>query len=420
MVWSRQKCSGAATNSNQDEFSKEDRVNRADVVIVGGGVNGASTAFHLTRAGVKRVIVCEQRHLGAGATGKSGALVRTHYTNEPETRLAFASHAYFANWAEIVGGDCGFRRVGLIVLAPREYLGDLEANVAMHRRVGVDARVITAAEAREIDPSLNVDDVTHVAYEPNSGYADPNATTYSFARAAMDRGAEFRLDTRVLRVLTEGARVTGVETTGGSITAPAVVVCAGGWANHLFRPLGLDFGLVPGLARVTIFRWAFDRSPNHPTYIDHVNHTWARPHDGNCTLIGVESRTAPLPTDPDAYAEAVTQDYVEDCRAALVKRFPAMRHSTVRGNWQGVIMRSPDSAPIIDQVPAHAGLFCMAGDSGTSFKTSPAIGKCLAEWIVDGAPKTVDLRPFRSTRFAEGRPRIDEHNYGTAPATVSR
>jgi len=97
-----------------------------------------------------------------------------------------------------------------------------------------------------------------------------------------------------------------------------------------------------------------------------------------------------------------------------------MRHGTVRGNWQGVIMRSPDSVPIIDRIPAYAGLFCMTGDSGTSFKTSPAIGKCLAEWIVDGAPKTVDLRPFRSTRFAEGQPWIDEHAYGPTPTTISR
>ena len=392
----------------------------ADVVVVGAGVNGASTAFHLTRAGVKRVIVCERHHVGAGATGKSGALVRTHYTNEPETRLAFASYSYFANWNEVVGGECGFRRVGLIVLAPQEYRHHLEANVAMHRRVGVDARVITAAEARELDPSLNVDDVTHVAYEPDSGFADPNATAYSFARAAMESGAELRLDTRVRRIRTEGGRVTGVDTSDGTIAAPVVVVSAGAWANQLFSPLGLDFGLVPSLARVTIFRWALDRAPDHPTYIDRINHTWVRPHDANCTLIGVESRVAPVPADPDAYSEAVDQTYVAACRAALVKRFPVMRHSTVRGNWQGVIMRSPDSVPIIDQVPGYAGLFVMTGDSGTSFKTSPAIGKSLAEWIVDGAPKTVDLRPFRSTRFAEGQPWADEHAYGPASATISR
>jgi sarcosine oxidase subunit beta len=390
------------------------------VVVVGGGVNGASIAFHLARAGVRRVIVCEQHHLGAGATGKSGALVRTHYTNEPETRLAFESYQYFANWRDVVGGDCGFQRVGLIVLAPREHLSDLEANVAMHRRLGIDARVITAVEARQIDPSLNTEDVTHVAYEPSSGFADPNATVYSFARAAMDRGVEFRLGTAVRRVLTDGDRVTGVETSDEVISAPVVVIAAGAWANQLFGPLGLDFGLVPSLARISIFRWALERAPGHPTYIDRANHTWARPIDGNCTLIGVESGVSPLRGDPETYAEAVDPDYVGACRDRLVRRFPVMRHSTMRGNWQGILMRSPDSRPIIDRIDRYAGLYCMTGDSGTSFKTSPAIGKCLAEWIVDGAPRTIDLTPFRSSRFAEGKPWIDEHDYGPARTTISR
>jgi sarcosine oxidase subunit beta len=83
-------------------------------------------------------------------------------------------------------------------------------------------------------------------------------------------------------------------------------------------------------------------------------------------------------------------------------------------------MMSPDARPIIDKMPEYEGLFCMTGDSGTSFKTSPAIGKCLAEWIVDGAPKTVDLTPFRSTRFAEGKPWLDDTHYGDNRATISR
>jgi sarcosine oxidase subunit beta len=182
----------------------------------------------------------------------------------------------------------------------------------------------------------------------------------------------------------------------------------------------LDFGLLPSLARISIFRWALERAPGHPTYIDRVNHTWARPIDGNCTLIGVESGVSPLRGDPETYAEAVDPDYVGTCRDRLTRRFPVMRHGTMRGNWQGILMRSPDSRPIIDRIDRYAGLYCMTGDSGTSFKTSPAIGKCLAEWIVDGAPRTVDLTPFRSSRFAEGKPWIDEHDYGPVRATISR
>jgi len=126
----------------------------ADVIIVGAGANGTSTAFHLAKAGVKKIVVIERRYLGAGATGKSGAMVRTHYTNEPETRLAAVSLSYFRHWKEIVGGECGYQPVGLLVMVRPEYRDHLEANIAMQRRAGANASIITAEEARELDPSL--------------------------------------------------------------------------------------------------------------------------------------------------------------------------------------------------------------------------------------------------------------------------
>lgn len=389
----------------------------ADVIIVGAGANGTSTAFHLAKAGVKKVVVVERRYLGAGATGKSGAMVRTHYTNEPETRLASVSLSYFKNWKEIVGGNCGYRPVGLLVLVRPEYHAHLEANIAMQRRAGANVHLITAEDAREVDPSLWLDDVTHLAYEPESGFADPNATIFSFARAAIDHGVEFKLDTEITRVLTERGRVMGVETTKGTLHAPTVIIAAGAWVNSLFDPLGIDLGLTPLLARVTIFRWAFERSTKHLTYIDWVNHFWARPYDSNCTLIGVGQDP---PDDPNSYREAVSQDYIQLCRERLIQRFPVMRHSVMRGNWAGMFMESPDSRPIIGSLPPYQGLFCMAGDSGTSFKTSPAIGKCLAELVTTGKATTVDLTPFRATRFAEGLPWRDEYTYGFEQASMSR
>jgi sarcosine oxidase subunit beta len=179
---------------------------------------------------------------------------------------------------------------------------------------------------------------------------------------------------------------------------------------------------VPTLARIAIFRWAFERAPRALTYIDYVHHTWGRPHDGNSTLFGAEvpQDTEAPRGDPNCYAEAVTQDYIDLCRSKLEQRFPVMRHSTVRGNWQGILMMSPDSRPIIGQLPEYEGLYCMAGDSGTSFKTSPAIGKCLAELITAGRATTVDLTPFRASRFAEGKLWRDEHDYGLEHATISR
>ncbi|HET7037721.1 MAG TPA: FAD-binding oxidoreductase [Thermomicrobiaceae bacterium] len=391
----------------------------ADTVIIGAGVNGASLAMHLARAGAGKIVVVERRHLGAGASGKSGALVRMHYTNEPETRLARVSLDYFQHWGELVGGDCGFQPVGLLVFAAREQRDDLEANVAMQRELGVNTHLISAADARELDPALFVDDVDVVAYEPDSGYADPNATTYGFARAAMALGVEFQLDTPALRVLTEAGRVTGVETTRGTIQAGNVVITAGAWANGLLAPLGIDLGLAPRPARVAVFRAAFERPTRQLTYIDKINDLWARPTDGDCTLSGTEGAQVG-PVDPEHVIESLSQEQIELTRQQLANRFPSIRHSTMRGNWAGVLMMSPDSRPVIGRLEEYEGLYCMAGDSGTSFKTAPAIGKCLSELITTGRATTVDLTPFRASRFAEGQPWIDEHDYGRERPTISR
>lgn len=391
----------------------------ADVVVIGSGVNGASTAFHLARAGVKKVVVVERGYPGSGSTGKSGALVRTNYANAAETQLAVESLTYFKQWKDLVGGSCGYQPVGLLFLTKPEFHTQLVANIALHQQLGVNTQIITAQDALALDPSLALDDVTHVAYEPESGFADPNATTFSLVAAARQLGAEFRFETRVTRILTEGERVVGVETTAGTISSPVVLVIAGAWANQLFAPLGINLGLQPRRAEIAIFRWPQERSTRHLTYLDRIHQMWVRPIDGNCSLVGVDSQSYQA-GHPDHYDESVSQAYIDLCRSTLSKRFPVMRHSVMRGNWACMLMQSPDAHPIIDTLAPYQGLFTMTGDSGTSFKTGPAIGKCLAEWVTEGYAHTVDLTPFRATRFAEGTPWQETFSYGIVPPTVAR
>lgn len=398
---------------------KERTLQTADVIVIGAGVNGTSTAFHLAKAGVKRVVVIERRFLGAGATGKSGALVRTSYANEPETRLAQLGLTYFKHWKDLVGGECGYQPLGLLMFTDPVYRSDLEANIALHHQLGINTQIITPQEARELDSSLFVDDVAQVVYEPESGYADPNATTYSFARAASQLGVEFQLETEVKRILVEGERVTGVETDKGIVSAPTVILIAGAWANHLLTPIGIDLGLVPKRARVVVLRWAYQRAPQHLTYLDRINRLWARPIDGNCTLTGLDYE--PLKAgDPDAYEEGVEQAYIDQCRQALSRRFPVMSQSALRGSVACMLMFSPDQHPMIGHLPPYQGLYGMLGDSGTSFKTGPAIGRCLAELVTEGQATSVDLTPFRPSRFAEGKLWPDPFTYGQPGATISR
>ncbi len=390
----------------------------AEVVIIGGGVNGTSAAFHLASAGVRDVVLLERRYLSAGATGKSGALVRMHYTNPHESKLAFESLKIFTHWHEIVGGECGFTPTGFIQVVAPEHEEQLRANVAMQREIGIDTRVIPAAELKAMEPWVNVDDLSYVAYEPHTGYADPNATSFSFARRAAEMGARIRTHTEATRIRVEGGRVVGVDTTAGPIDAPVVLLAGGAWSNPLLAGLGLDYGLVPYRIQVVIFRRPAGFERRHMTYIDAIHDTWFRPEGDRSTLIGVELGVGGH--DPEGYRESVDPEYIALAREKLVARFPFMSEAPMRGNWAGMIMMSPDGRPIIDQVPSVPGLFVMVGDSGTSFKTAPAIGKCLAEWITEGRPRTADLTPFRSTRFAEGQPWVDESAYGLERRTVSR
>jgi sarcosine oxidase subunit beta len=258
---------------------------------------------------------------------------------------------------------------------------------------------------------MRTDDLSVAAFEPNAGYCDPNATLYGFADAAKKLGVRIQTFTTATRLVTTAGQISGVETDQGIIATRTVVLAAGAWAGWLLLPLGINLGLIPWRSQVVVFRWPpeVDHSRRHAVVIDSTQHSWFRAEGTNCTLIGAEHGDRQV--DPDAFNESVAPEYVDHCRRALAARFPVFAHSIMRGSWTGVYMQSPDFHPIIDKIPDADGLFVMTGDAGSSFKTSPAIGICLAEWITDGAPRLVNLQPFRSSRFGEGKPWIDRYRY---------
>lgn len=387
----------------------------ADVVVVGGGAVGTSTAFHLASLGAGRVVLCERRSLAAGASGRSGALVRMHYTNEPEARLAFLSLRYFRNWDDLVGaGDCGFVPSGFVRLVSPENLGKLRANVEMLRRVGINTRIIGREELAELAPEWDLSDVEIAAYEPDSGYANPVATTEGFAERARQLGADIRTGTEVTGIRVDGGRVAGVATSAGFISTRTVVIAGGAWAVPLLRSLGVGVDLRPARIQVAIF----DRPPvlgtGRPliTCIDGANGMYFRSEgpDWSRILAGLSSYRLPL-EDPDQLKSEADPDYLAAVRERLSRRLPVMGFVPPRGGWAGAIVLSPDGKPVIDRHPEVEGLYFFTADNGTSFKTSPAVGLTLAEWVVFGAPRSVDVRPFRASRFAEGKPLIGEHEY---------
>ena len=395
---------------------------QADAVVIGGGINGVSAAYQLAKAGLRDVVVLERKQLGSGATGKSGALVRCHYANLPEALLTLHSLRLFNEWDDRVGfGSPGFAPLGFLQVVLPADEDKLRANVAAQQAAGIETRIVDRHELREIEPLLRTDDLAYAAFEPHAGYADPNATLYGFADAATALGARILTHSPALRVRLAGDRVVGVETAAGIVATERVLIAAGSWADRLLLPIGIDLGLQPVRTQVVVFRWPpeIDHRRRHRVVIDAVNHSWIRPEGANATLIGAERSVGDI--DPDRLDEGVSPPAIATAREVLAARFPVFRDATMRGGWAGTYMRSPDGHPIIDRAPGIEGLWLMAGDSGTSFKTAPAIGICLAEWMTEGAPRLVDLSPFRATRFADGEPWLDPTAYGDDRVlTVSR
>src|SRR5436190_18617519 len=216
----------------------------ADVVVVGGGVNGASIAYSLAARGVI-VVLLEKGALASGASGRSSALVRMHYTNEWDARLAWASFPVFKHWAELMGGPAVFSHTGFVNVVGPAYADNLRLNVEMLQSLGVNTTALTGAELKELQPFVNVDDIGGAAYEPDSGYADPAETVEGFRRRAEQLGARIMPWTAVTKIDRRESRVRGVETSAGRVEAEAVVLAAGAWSGRLGRDIGLDLRMRP-------------------------------------------------------------------------------------------------------------------------------------------------------------------------------
>jgi sarcosine oxidase subunit beta len=383
--------------------------NVADVVVIGAGVIGASVAFHLARAGVRNVVLVEKRFVACGATGKSSGLVRMHYDNKPECVLAWTSFGYFSNWSAVVGGDCGFRRTGFLYVVPRELTDHLRANVGMQQSIGIHTEVISAREALDLVPSLYVEDLDVLAYEPESGYADPTSATNAFIDAAKESGARLFQDTAVTGIGTQSGRICQVETENGKIPCAAVVNAAGAWAPHVAAMVGVELPIQGWRHQIMYVRRPTELAAVHPAVIDDVNRQYFRSETGQLTLVGLEDGNE-LGADPDHYREWVDADYLLRAGERLTFRIPAMTEAQVVRGQAGCDGLTPDQHAIIDRAGPE-NFYVVAGFSGRGFKLAPAVGLCVAELITKGSAETVDITPFRLSRFAEGRPFVVKYPY---------
>ncbi|HVR70611.1 MAG TPA: FAD-binding oxidoreductase [Vicinamibacteria bacterium] len=381
----------------------------ADVLILGAGVMGASIAFHLARRRAGRIAVVDKGDVAHGGSGRSSALVRMHYSFPPEVRLAATSLAMFRDWREVVGRPGDFRRTGFVRIVPAGELDRLRANVAMQRSLGVDTRVLTAVELREVAPGWSFEDVEAAAYEPDSGYGDGAGVANDLLSRAREMGAAYHPGTRVSALRAAGGRVRGVETDRGPIEAPVVVAATGPWSRPLLAQVGFDLPVEPEFHQVAILRNPGALPSVGPACIDSILAVYFRSEVGGLTLVGgFYGRRG---VDPDDYPQAAEEDALVSLASAIARRVPALEDASLARGITGVYDMSPDARPILGEVPGVAGLHVVAGFSGMGFKISPAVGLVMSELLLDGRATTVDLTPFRPGRFAEGQPIKAEFEY---------
>ena len=372
----------------------------AEAVIIGGGVMGCGILYNLAVRGLTNTVLLEKDALASGSTGRSQAILRTHYSNEVTTTLAWKSLRIFQNFDEIVGGQSGYVRTGYFLIVDQEDRDSIRANVAMQKRLGVETDMVSVEDVREIAPMLSVSETESFAYEPRSGYADPYSVTTGYANAARKLGASVRSGEQVTGIEITGDSVSAVLTSEARIETPIAVVAAGPWSAPLLSEIGVDVRLRPVRHQVVMLRRPQDLVPDHPAIGDVVNDLSARPDAGNLTLIGVgEDELA----DADSYNQSVDMPMVERGFRGLAKRMPGMAQALVRGGWSGLFTTTPDWHPVLDRVDGIDGLYCAVGFSGHGFKLSPMIGVVMAELIMEGRGTTVDISMLDLGRFKQGR-----------------
>jgi sarcosine oxidase subunit beta len=379
----------------------------ADVIIIGAGIHGASLAFHLAERGMHAVVL-EKATVASGATGRSSGMVRMHYDVEADARLAWRSHAYFADWEHRVGGESGFTNVGFLQMVPPEEADALRHNVAMQRRIGIATGLVDADEVRRLLPGIQIEDDQVAAFEPLSGYADPTQSTGSMMAGAVARGARLVQGCSVSDVRVAGGRVVGVSTSRGDFDAPVVVDSAGAWAGRIAATVGLTLPLDVWRHDVAYVQRPPD-IPRHIAFIDFLNAFYSRPEGEHLTLVALEDGN-PLTGDPDAPVDSAARGFIDKAAERVVQRLPAFARAGLHSAHSGQDGITPDQHPIIGPAGPD-GFWLNCGHSGTGFKTAPAIGSSLAQLIVEGPGANDDLSIYRLERFGAGELIVGEHPY---------
>jgi sarcosine oxidase subunit beta len=367
----------------------------ADVLIIGGGVIGASVAYHLAHSGAGRVVILDR---GDGSTARATGGFRVQFATEINVRLSLLSREKLLLFTEDTGVDPGYRPCGyLFVAGTDEQLGRLRQAAAVQRAAGFDgARELSAAEVRATNPAIEPAGIAGGFFSGTDGFVRPTEIQRGYCQAALRRGVTLLPGTLTgLRV--DGGRIGRALTSQGDIACGTVVNAAGAWAGAVASMAGVPLPVTP-LRRQVAVTVPTDRLPEDMPMTIFPDGFHLRVRDGRVLLLH------PSPPGDGPLDVSVDPAWVEAVRTTAGERVPCLRGVAIESTYAGLYELSPDEHAILGPAPEVPNLFLVNGSSGHGVMHAPALGQLTAEMLTTGASRSLDVSPLRPSRFREGRP----------------
>jgi sarcosine oxidase subunit beta len=377
----------------------------ADVVIVGGGVMGTSTAYHLALKGCRSVLLLERESFfGIQATGKCAGGIRYQFGTEINVRLSLLSLPMLDRFEEELGQPIDLRYCGYLFLLTSETDASVfRQNVEMQHRLGVGTEWLKPAQIAQMVPLINLEGVLAGTYHARDGLTDPNGVVQGYVSGARRLGVKLLTDVEVTGIHVDGGRVQGVVTPHGEVATPVVVNAAGPWAGVVGEMASVDIPIVPVSRQIVVTGPIPEVPPDFPFVIDFAQSLYFH-REGPGILTGMSN-----PNQPVGFDQSVDQEWELVHLEAAMKRLPILERAGLSSRWAGLYEVSPDAHPILGRISPVEGLYGIGGFSGHGFMHGPICGLLLAEEILDGQARTMDITPLYIDRFREGR-EIVEYN----------
>lgn len=375
----------------------------ADVVIVGGGIIGASIAYHLTKKGVHDILVLERDRLGSGSTGKNAGGIRLQFSSEINVKLSQLSLPHIERFADEIGTDPHFHQVGYLFLITNDRdAAAFERSLGMWSRLGVPARRVSAEEAKALFKHARTDDVRFGTFCPKDGYADPSSMLNGYVARARDAGVTFAESAPLTAISRTNGRVAGVRTKNDEIAARTVVNAAGPWAGQVAKLAGIDLPIEPLRRHIFVTETVPGLDEDFPLTIEFASGLYAHRESGG-VLLGMAD-----PDEKPGFDDSVNADFIPTVVERALARFPILERTSIKTGWAGLYEDTPDRHPILGTVDGVDGFINAAGFSGHGIMHAPATGELIAEVIVDGRT-SLDISGLSASRFRTGH-LVREHN----------